>query len=73
MVSTGGAGYKVFNQALIAGVDLYITGDAVEIYQTAKDAQMNVIFAGHYATETLGIKALMQHVQQVFSIETEYI
>ena len=66
-ISSGGAGYRGFSQALDARVDLYISGDAVEIYQTAKDAKMNIIFAGHYATETLGIKALADHVKQKFN------
>jgi dinuclear metal center YbgI/SA1388 family protein len=72
-ISSGGAGYKVFNQALKAKVDLYITGDAIEIYQTAKDAKLNVIFAGHHATEKLGIKALQKHLITKFSLDTHFI
>jgi putative NIF3 family GTP cyclohydrolase 1 type 2 len=35
--------------------------------------QINVIFAGHYATETLGIKTLMKHLKNQFSVTTEFI
>lgn len=72
-VCSGGGGYSGFYNALDAGVDLYITGDAVEIYHTAKDAGINVIFAGHHATETLGLKALSRTLQKKFGIETVFI
>jgi putative NIF3 family GTP cyclohydrolase 1 type 2 len=72
-VCSGGGGYSGFYNALDAGVDLYITGDAVEIFHTAKDAGVNVIFAGHHATETLGLKALSLTLQKKFGIETVYI
>lgn len=72
-VCSGGGSYSGFYSALDAGVDLYITGDAVEIYHTAKDAGVNVIFAGHHATETLGLHALSRTLQKKFGIETTYI
>jgi dinuclear metal center YbgI/SA1388 family protein len=72
-VCSGGGSYSGFYSALDAGVDLYITGDAVEIYHTAKDAGVNVIFAGHHATETLGLKALSRVLQKKFGIETVFI
>ncbi len=72
-VCSGGGSYSGFYSALDAGVDLYITGDAVEIYHTAKDAGINVIFAGHHATETLGLKALSRVLQNRFDIEAVFI
>jgi len=72
-VCSGGGSYSGFYSALDSGVDLYITGDAVEIYHTAKDAGMNVIFAGHHATETLGLHALSKVLQKKFGIDTTYI
>ena len=68
-VCSGGGGYKLFSQALKAGADLYLTGDAIEIYSTAQDAGMNIIFAGHYATETIGLKALAEVVQKQFDVK----
>ena len=72
-VCSGGGSYSGFYNALDAGVDLYVTGDSVEIYHTAKDAGINVIFAGHHATETLGLKALSRIMQKKFEIETVFI
>ena len=70
---SGGGGYKVFSQAVEAGVDLYITGDSVEIYHLAKDAGISVIFAGHYATETVGVKALAKQIESKFDVATQFV
>lgn len=70
---SGGGGYEIFFEALNSGVDLYVTGDSIEVYHTAKDAGMNVIFAGHHATETVGLKALQKVVQKRFGVETVFI
>ncbi len=64
-VCSGGGGYGGFYEALNLGVDLYVTGDAIEIFYTAKDAGMNVIFAGHHASETVGLSALQKVVDKV--------
>lgn len=72
-VCSGGGGYGGFYEALRAGVDLFLTGDAVEVYYTAKDSGMNVIFAGHHATETVGLKALSLVLGKRFKVETVFI
>lgn len=72
-ICSGGGGYKLVSQAVEAGVDLFITGDTVEVYHLAKDAGIHVIFAGHYATETVGIKALQKHLAAYYDIETLFI
>jgi len=72
-VCSGGGGYGGFYEALRAGVDLFLTGDAVEIYYTAKDSGMNVIFAGHHATETLGLVALSKVIEKRFKLDTVFI
>jgi putative NIF3 family GTP cyclohydrolase 1 type 2 len=33
---------------------------------------MNIIYAGHYATETVGVKALGQHLEQEFGLEVRF-
>jgi putative NIF3 family GTP cyclohydrolase 1 type 2 len=35
--------------------------------------KVNLVFAGHYATETLGVKAVGQMLQKRFGISTEFI
>jgi len=72
-VCSGGGGYGGFYDALSMGVDLYITGDAIEIYYTAKDAGMNVIFAGHHATETIGLAALQKVVDKQMKTNSVFI
>ncbi len=72
-VCSGSGGYWGFYEALDKKVDLYLTGDPIEVYMTAKDAKMNIIFAGHHATETLGLKALMKVVEDKFNIEARFL
>lgn len=70
---SGGGGYPIFFEAVKAGVDLYISGDTIEVYQFCKDAKFNTIFAGHYATETVGVKALMPVLKDKFKVETVFL
>lgn len=72
-VCSGGGGYRAFAEALDKKVDLFITGDTAEIYNDAKDSGTNVIFAGHHASERLGIKSLGQLLQKTFEIKVEFI
>ncbi len=34
---------------------------------------MNLIVAGHYATETVGVRALMPLVRNAFGVETVFV
>ena len=72
-VMSGHAGYSTFAEALRHDIDLFIAGDNIEIYQTAKDAGVNVIFAGHYATETLGVRALGEVLKEKFAVDIAFI
>lgn len=72
-VCTGGGSYATFAEALELGVDLYITGDTSELFFLAKDAGCNVIFAGHHATETLGVKALADHLAEKFNVSASFL
>lgn len=72
-VCSGGGSYGGFYEALELKADLYVTGDTAEVYYTAKDSGMNVIFAGHHATETIGLKALSQVIEKKLKVETVFI
>jgi dinuclear metal center YbgI/SA1388 family protein len=73
-VCSGGGGYGRFFEAQNQKVDLYITGDSIDIYQAAKDFGINVIFGGHNATETVGLKALMKVLENKFpEVTTEFL
>jgi len=72
-VCSGGGDYKQFFEALNKKLDLYLTGDINEVYHAVKDAGINVIFAGHHATETVGLKALSKVINKKFKVETIFI
>jgi dinuclear metal center YbgI/SA1388 family protein len=72
-VCSGGGGYKAFAEALDKKVDLFITGDTAEIYNDAKDSGTNVIFAGHHATERVGLQALGEQLKKTFKTHVEFI
>ncbi len=70
---TGGAGSEVA-AALAAGVDTFITGEGPHwSYTLAEELGVNLIYAGHYATETFGVKALAQHLQDKFGLPWEFV
>lgn len=56
-------------------IDLYITGEAHEWNRELfKEAKINFIAGGHYATEEFGIKALMRKVAKKFpEIKSEWL
>lgn len=73
-VSSGGGSIGLLHSALAAGADLLITGEASHpIYHAAKELGLNLILAGHYATETWGVRALMPLLEREFSIQTRFV
>jgi dinuclear metal center YbgI/SA1388 family protein len=72
-VVTGGAGSEVAEIAR-SGVDTFITGEGPHwSYTAAEELGLNVIYAGHYATETFGVKALAAHLSGKFGLPWEFI
>ena len=72
-VVTGGGG-SLLPQAISAGLDTFVTGEAAHhTYVDATEERVNVYLAGHYATETLGVKALAQHLADRFGLTWEFI
>ena len=72
-VITGGAG-SMINDAVNAQLDAFVTGEGVHhTYFDAMENGINVYYGGHYATETFGVRALAQHVQEKFGIPFEFI
>jgi len=67
-IVTGGAGTMV-KEARDAGLDAFITGEGPHhTYFDAMEFGVNVFHAGHYATETLGVKALAAHLGSRFGL-----
>jgi dinuclear metal center YbgI/SA1388 family protein len=57
-----------------AGFDTLITGEPLhKVYHYPAEYGINVIFAGHYATETVGLLALALHLETEFGLETKFI
>ena len=72
-IVSGGAAFLV-DQAAEAGVDVYLTGElSHNFYHQAQELGQNVVFAGHYATETVGLKALAEHLAARFGFETVFL
>lgn len=71
-IITGGAG-NMIAEARAAGLDTYVTGEGPHhTYFDAMEWGLNVIYAGHYATETLGVQALASHLAERFDLEWEF-
>jgi putative NIF3 family GTP cyclohydrolase 1 type 2 len=61
-------------QAAERGVDTLITGEGSHPnYNEAMEFNVNVIYAGHYATETWGVNALGRHLEKRFGLSWEFI
>lgn len=72
-VVSGDAG-RFAEEAKDAGCDVLVTGETDHTtYHLARDAGINVIYGGHYATETVGLEALRRHVEEKFGITGKFI
>lgn len=55
------------------GVDTFLTGETSHAnYWAAADLGINIIYAGHYATETVGVKALGSHLAEKFDLKAKF-
>jgi dinuclear metal center YbgI/SA1388 family protein len=72
LITGGGSDYCP--EAKECGADLYLTGEVkLSAYHIAKELRINMVAAGHYATETLGVKALMPLLRKRFNVKTVFI
>jgi dinuclear metal center YbgI/SA1388 family protein len=69
-----GGGGSILKEACALSLDCFLVGEIdLAVYNAAKDCGMNLLVAGHYATETVGVKALMPGVSNAFGIQTVFI
>lgn len=69
-----GAGGSLIPQAAAAGLDTYITGEGQHwTFFDAEELGINVFYAGHYATETVGVKALAEHLSKKFDLPWAFL
>ena len=72
-VCSGGAG-EFAEEAKNLGCGLYVTGEASwgEVI-AAENCGMEMVCAGHYATETFGVKALARAVKAKLKVDTAFL
>ena len=64
-----GGGSSVLPEAIADGLDALVTGEGPhETYCPAEEGHIHVFFAGHYATETLGVRALARWLEREHGI-----
>ena len=70
---SGGAAF-LMDQIADAGFDTFVTGETSHsFFHQAVERGLNVVYGGHYATETLGVKALARHLDEKFGLETTFL
>jgi dinuclear metal center YbgI/SA1388 family protein len=69
-----GAGSDYLAEAVTAGADALLTGEPAErVMSEAQEASIHFIAAGHYATETFGVRRLGEHLGERFGLEHVFI
>ncbi len=72
-ICSGGAPEGV-EQSALEGLDCYLCGEAnLVAYNLAKQYRTNALFAGHYATERFGIRALGCWLQDRTGLPAEFL
>jgi dinuclear metal center YbgI/SA1388 family protein len=72
-VVTGGAG-EFLQKAAEEGVDTFVSGEGPHwTYTLAEELGVNVLYGGHYATETFGVKALAAELSRKFKIPWKFL
>ncbi len=69
-----GAGGSLVEAAARAGCDTLLTGETSHAaFHYAREAGINVVFAGHYASETVGLLALERHIRSQFGLRGTFL
>jgi dinuclear metal center YbgI/SA1388 family protein len=72
-ICSGGAA-RYLAEAAAEGYDCFLTGEADEpTKHAAKEARVHFVAGGHYATETLGVRALAAKLAEQFGLEWEFV
>jgi dinuclear metal center YbgI/SA1388 family protein len=69
-----GGGWSAIYDTEKTGIDTLLVGEpSHSAYTLAEEMKINVVFAGHYATETLGVKAVGEMLKKRYALKTEFI
>ncbi|MBU6182096.1 MAG: Nif3-like dinuclear metal center hexameric protein [Verrucomicrobia bacterium] len=72
-IVTGGAGAEIA-RAAAEGIDTLVTGEGPHwSYTAAEELRVNLFYAGHYATETFGVKALAELLARKLALPWQFI
>ena len=72
-ICSGGSGGEVA-QAAALGCDAFVCGEGPHhTFTLAEELGVNLFYAGHYATETFGVRALAEHLAKKFCLPCEFI
>lgn len=72
-IITGGAASSI-EEAHEAGLDTFVTGEGSHhSFHDAMELGVNVVYAGHYATEVLGVKALAELLAGRFDLSWSFV
>ena len=56
------------------GIDSFLTGEGPHwSYTAAEELGLNVLYGGHYATETFGVRAVAAHLADRFGVAWEFL
>jgi len=70
---TGGGG-NLIHAVAPDGVDTFIAGEGSHwTFSAAHEYRINLILAGHYATETFGVKALGNYLEDFFGVSSIFV
>lgn len=72
-IITGGAGSEVA-KAAACGIDSFVTGEGPHwSFPLAEELEINLLFGGHYATETFGVQKLAQVIAQEYALPWSFV
>jgi dinuclear metal center YbgI/SA1388 family protein len=72
-IVSGDASWNVVNAAE-EGLDAFLTGEPrQETFYESFERKINALYAGHYMTETVGVKLLEEKVKLEFNLATQFI
>jgi dinuclear metal center YbgI/SA1388 family protein len=69
-----GGGWSALHDAEKYEIDTFLTGEpSHSAYTLAEEMKVNLVFAGHYATETLGVMAVGDMLRKRLGLDVEFI
>jgi len=69
-----GGGTDALDEAIDKGIDCFITGEGKhDNHHKALESRINVVYCGHYDTETVGVKALGGVLKKRFNVKPVFV